>query len=174
MINDLVFNRFSYAGPGTQVAKPQWKQGWASFLASSRSWIVAHIDGRGSGGAGDRRRFEVYGRLGTSEVQDQLEVTQFLVNKLKFVDPRRIAIWGWSYGGYAALRAISEREQDLLQCAIAVAPVTSWRFYGMNDTVVINDPIGQSHTHTNSNYLPFYHVFLLLDLKVERKIEMTK
>jgi len=49
-----------YAGPGTQVAKHEWKQGWASYLSSSRGWIVAQIDGRGSGGEGDRRRFEIW------------------------------------------------------------------------------------------------------------------
>jgi len=47
---------FRYAGPGTQAARPVWKQGWASYLAASRGWIVAHIDGRGSGGEGDARK----------------------------------------------------------------------------------------------------------------------
>ena len=61
---------------------------------------------------------------------DQIEVAKYLVDNLRIIDPQRIAIWGWSYGGYAALRALSDEEQDIFQCAIAVAPVTNWRFYG--------------------------------------------
>ncbi len=121
---------FSYAGPGTQIALPQWKLGWSSYLSTSRSWIVAHADGRGSGGDGDRRRFEVGGRLGGPEVEDQLEVARYLARHLPVVDPRRVAVWGWSYGGYATLRALSDPAQDVLQCGVAVAPVTDWRYYG--------------------------------------------
>ena len=106
-----------------------WKQGWPAYLASQRSWIIAQIDGRGSGGGGDRRRFELYQRLGTVEVDDQIEVAKYLAKHLPIVDPRRVAIWGWSYGGYATLRALSDPRQDVLQCGIAVAPVSSWRFY---------------------------------------------
>ena len=64
------------------------------------------------------------------EVTDQLEVTRWLTRHLHVVDPRRVAIWGWSYGGYAALTALSDEAQDVFQCAVAVAPVTNWRFYG--------------------------------------------
>jgi dipeptidyl aminopeptidase/acylaminoacyl peptidase len=63
---------FSYAGPGMQVAKHEWKQSWANYLSSSRGWIVAQIDGRGSGGEGDRRRFEIWHHLGNVEVIDQV------------------------------------------------------------------------------------------------------
>ena len=66
------FLNFSYAGPGMQVAKHEWKQSWANYLASSRGWIVAQIDGRGSGGEGDRRRFEIWHQLGSVEVADQV------------------------------------------------------------------------------------------------------
>ena len=63
--------RFRYAGPGTQTSRARWKMGWPAYLASSRGVIVAQIDGRGSGGEGDRRRFEMWQRLGSVEVQDQ-------------------------------------------------------------------------------------------------------
>ncbi len=75
-------------------------------------------------------RFEVYERLGTVEVQDQIEAARYLAAHLPIVDPRRVAIWGWSYGGYATLRALSHPDQDIFQCGIAVSPVTDWRFYG--------------------------------------------
>ena len=66
---------YRYAGPDTQVARSEWQGGsWASYLASNQGWIVAQIDGRGSGGDGDRRKFEVWQQLGSTEVQDQIEV----------------------------------------------------------------------------------------------------
>ena len=66
-----------YAGPDSQVAKSEWQGGsWASYLASNRGWVVAQIDGRGSGGDGDRRKFEVWQQLGKTEVNDQIEVSQ--------------------------------------------------------------------------------------------------
>ena len=60
----------------------------------------------------------------------QIEATRYLVENLHIIDPRRIGVWGWSYGGYTTLRILSEEKQDLFQCGIAVAPVTNWRFYG--------------------------------------------
>ena len=68
-----------------QVAKHEWKQSWANYLASSRGWIVAQIDGRGSGGEGDRRRFEIWHQLGSVEVADQVMKSSFQNNtKHKF------------------------------------------------------------------------------------------
>ena len=68
-----------------QVAKHEWKQSWANYLASSRGWIVAQIDGRGSGGEGDRRRFEIWHQLGSVEVADQVyfNVANFLLLSLR-------------------------------------------------------------------------------------------
>ena len=115
------------------MAKAEWKQGgWASYLAGRKGWIVAQIDGRGSGGAGDRRRFEVWQQLGKVEVADQIEVTNYLINNLHIIDPRRVAVWGWSYGGYATLAILSDENQDIFQCGISVAPVTNWRYYGIH------------------------------------------
>ena len=149
---------YRYAGPDTQVARSEWQGGsWASYLASNQGWIVAQIDGRGSGGDGDRRKFEVWQQLGSTEVQDQIEVyyqgiqvlsftpilhimplhlrfmlqvSKYLISNLHIIDPRRVAVWGWSYGGYVTLAALSDPKQDIFQCGISVAPVTNWRFYG--------------------------------------------
>ena len=71
------------------------------------------------------------------EVQDQIEVARYLADRLPIIDPRRIAIWGWSYGGYATLRALSDEKQELFQCGIAVAPVTNWRYYGKKERFII-------------------------------------
>ena len=64
------------------------------------------------------------------QTNPQIEVVRYLVSNLSIINPRQIAIWGWSYGGYVTLRALSDEDQDVFQCGIAVAPVTNWRYYG--------------------------------------------
>lgn len=63
------------------------------------------------------------------EVADQIEVTEYLRDSLHFVDKRRVAVWGWSYGGFVASLALAS-EKAVFHCAIAVAPVTNWKLYG--------------------------------------------
>ncbi|XP_057333646.1 dipeptidyl aminopeptidase-like protein 6 [Microplitis mediator] len=116
-------------GPGTQLVTDMFKIDWNTYLASRKNIIVAQIDGRGSGGQGYKMLYEVYYRLGTVEVSDQLEVTEYLRDSLHFVDKRRVAVWGWSYGGFVAALALAEPEQDVFQCGISVAPVVSWKLY---------------------------------------------
>nr|CAD7408676.1 unnamed protein product [Timema cristinae] len=117
-----------YGGPGTQLVTERWKLDWNTYLAGNRDFIVAQIDGRGSGGQGYQLLHEVYQRLGSVEVADQLEVTEYLRDSLHFVDMLRVALWGWSYGGFVAAMALA-REQDIFHCGISVAPVTSWKLY---------------------------------------------
>ncbi|XP_071447792.1 prolyl endopeptidase FAP isoform X1 [Hetaerina americana] len=118
-----------YGGPGTQLVTERWRLDWSAYLASSRDIIVAQIDGRGSGGQGLRLVHEVYHRLGSVEVEDQLEVTEYLRDSLHFVDGRRVAVWGWSYGGFVAAMALSRPGQGVFRCGISVAPVTNWKLY---------------------------------------------
>lgn len=88
------------------------------------------IDGRGSGFQGDRFMFEVYRRLGTVEIDDQLHVIRYLTQFYPFIDRKRVAIWGWSYGGYASAMAIAKDDLNTIKCAVSVAPVTNWLYYG--------------------------------------------
>lgn len=120
---------FRYGGPGTQLVTERWKVDYNTYLASNRDYIVAQIDGRGSGGQGQHLLHEVFYHLGTAEVEDQLEVTEYLRDSLHFVDKRRVAVWGWSYGGFVASLALAS-EKEVFHCAIAVAPVTNWKLYG--------------------------------------------
>jgi inactive dipeptidyl peptidase 10 len=76
IIKVLITLRHSYGGPGSQLVTERWKLDWNTYLASKRDFIVAQIDGRGSGGQGQKLLHEVYHRLGTVEVKDQLEVTE--------------------------------------------------------------------------------------------------
>lgn len=119
-----------YGGPGSQLVTDMFKIDWNTYLASRKNVIVAQIDGRGSGGQGYKMLYEVYYQLGTVEVDDQLEVTEYLRDSLHFVDKRRVAVWGWSYGGFAAVLALAKPEQDVFQCGISVAPIISWKLYG--------------------------------------------
>ncbi|KAG8038791.1 hypothetical protein G9C98_000346 [Cotesia typhae] len=118
-----------YGGPGSQLVTDMFKIDWNTYLASKKNIIVAQIDGRGSGGQGYKMLYEVYYRLGTVEVADQLEVTEYLRDSLHFVDKRRVAVWGWSYGGFVSALALAEPEQDVFQCGISVAPIVSWKLY---------------------------------------------
>lgn len=121
---------YVYAGPGTQNVNSRFAINWSHYLATNKQVICAMIDGRGSGYRGDRLMFELYRRLGTVEVDDQLHVADYLTKHFAFIDRQRIAIWGWSYGGYASAMALAKDEQNLLRCGIAVAPVTNWLYYG--------------------------------------------
>lgn len=117
-----------YSAPGTQLVSDKWRIDWNTYLAGTKDYIVTQIDGRGSSGQGYQLLHEVYRRLGTVEVSDQLEVAEYLRDSLHFVDKRRVGIWGWSYGGYTAALAMAS-PTSLFQCGISVAPVTNWKLY---------------------------------------------
>lgn len=123
----LLFCR--YSGPGTQLVTQKWQIDWNTYLAGNKDYIVAQIDGRGSSGQGYRLLYEVYRRLGTVEVSDQLEVTEYLRDNLHFIDKRRVGVWGWSYGGYTSTMALAS-QLSLFQCGVSIAPVVSWKLYG--------------------------------------------
>ncbi|GAB1868634.1 Dipeptidyl peptidase 4 [Camponotus japonicus] len=118
-----------YGAPGSQLVTDMFKVDWNTYLASRKNVIVAQIDGRGSGGQGYKLLHEVYYRLGSVEVTDQLEVTEYLRDSLHFVDKRRVAVWGWSYGGFVAALVLAYPKQNVFQCGISVAPVVSWELY---------------------------------------------
>lgn len=107
----------------------RWQVDWNTYLAGTKNYIVAEIDGRGSSGQGYRLLYEVFRRLGTVEVSDQLEVTEYLRDSFHFIDKRRVGIWGWSYGGYTSAIALAN-QLSLFQCGVSVAPVVNWKFYG--------------------------------------------
>ncbi|XP_053689574.1 venom dipeptidyl peptidase 4 isoform X2 [Sabethes cyaneus] len=118
-----------YGGPNSYSVTSSWSIGWGHHMSSNRSVIYAKIDGRGSGLRGDRLLFQIYRKLGTVEVEDQIATTKTLTERLSFIDPERVAIWGWSYGGYASAMALAKDAQHVFKCAVSVAPVTDWTFY---------------------------------------------
>ncbi len=115
-----------YSGPNSQEVLDRWGLGWDEYLAS-QGVIVACIDSRGTGARGEEFRKMTYGQMGKYETIDQIEGAKYL-QTLAYVDPARIGIWGWSYGGFMSMSALM-KGNDVFKMAIAVAPVTNWRFY---------------------------------------------
>jgi len=118
-----------YSGPGSQSAANQWNSTndyWAMML-TQQGYIVACVDGRGTGYKGADFKKVTYKELGKYEVEDQIDAAKTIGN-YPYVDKSRIGIWGWSFGGFMASNCIFQGA-DVFKMAIAVAPVTNWRFY---------------------------------------------
>nr|CAH0105676.1 unnamed protein product [Daphnia galeata] len=120
---------YVYGGPNSQQVSDRYRVDWGYHLSTSRGVIYALIDGRGSGYQGDKMLHEIYRRMGTVEIQDQIKVAKFLKENLPFVDGNKTAIWGWSYGGYATASALAQDQEDVFKCGMSVAPVTNWIYY---------------------------------------------
>jgi len=120
---------FVYGGPGANTVRNQW--GGRNYLyhqyLSQMGYIVVSVDGRGTGHRGEAFKKCTYLNLGKLEHIDQTSAARWLGN-LPFVDNSRIGIWGWSFGGYMSSLCIT-KSADVFKTAVAVAPVTSWRYY---------------------------------------------
>ncbi len=118
-----------YSGPGSQQVLDRWKFEWEQFL-NQEGYVVACVDGRGTGARGAAWERQTYCELGVRESQDQLFAGRYIAS-LPYVDGSRMAIWGWSYGGYNTLMTLCGGN-DVYKLGMAVAPVTDFKFY---DTV---------------------------------------
>ena len=120
---------FQYSGPGSQQVTNRWGNNrdlWHKML-TQKGYIIACVDGRGTGFKGEHFKKMTYLKLGKLETQDQISVAKKL-SKLPYIDEGRTGIWGWSYGGHMATHSLL-LGNDVFEMAIAVAPVTNWRFY---------------------------------------------
>jgi dipeptidyl-peptidase-4 len=117
-----------YGGPGSQTVVNRWGavNSWHQMLAQ-KGYIIVSVDNRGTGFRGERFKKMTYLNLGKYETIDQIEAAKYLAAQ-SYVDPKRIGIWGWSYGGYMSTSCITQGA-DYFSMAIAVAPVTNWRYY---------------------------------------------
>ena len=118
-----------YSGPNSQQVLDSYSFDWEQYLAAN-GIIVVCVDGRGTGARGEAFRKCTYLRMGEKESQDQVEAAQAL-GQYPYVDAGRMAIWGWSFGGYNTLMALSVGH-GTFKVGIAVAPPTDWKYY---DTV---------------------------------------
>uniref|UniRef100_A0A674F667 Fibroblast activation protein, alpha n=1 Tax=Salmo trutta TaxID=8032 RepID=A0A674F667_SALTR len=127
---------YRYGGPCSQKADYRYRLNWGSYLSSTEGIIVASFDGRGSGYQGDKIMHSIYQRLGTFEVEDQITATRKFID-MGFIDKERIAIWGWSYGGYVTSMALGAGS-GVFKCGIAVAPVSSHNLLYCMSTVTVS------------------------------------
>ena len=120
---------FQYGGPGSQTVLDSWGgQQYLWFLMlNQKGYIVASVDNRGTGMRGRDWKKVTYGRLGVIETQDQIAAAQ-AIGRWRFVDNSRMAIWGWSYGGFMTLNTLFHGGTTY-RAGIAVAPVTHWKYY---------------------------------------------
>ncbi|KAI1078237.1 dipeptidyl peptidase IV N-terminal region-domain-containing protein [Whalleya microplaca] len=117
-----------YSGPGSQSVEKTFGVNFQSYIAANLGYIVVTVDGRGTGFIGRAARVLVRKHLGQIEAHDQIAAAKIWAAK-KYVDATRIAIWGWSYGGFQTLKTLEQDAGRTFQYGMAVAPVTDWRFY---------------------------------------------
>ena len=123
---------YQYSGPNVQSVRNIWNGSfdYYHYILAQQGYIVVSADPRGTGGRGAKFKKATYKQLGKLELEDIAAVGK-QISDLPYVDAKRIGIWGWSYGGFMSSNAILKKA-DIFSMAIAVAPVTNWRFY---DTV---------------------------------------
>jgi dipeptidyl-peptidase 4 len=135
---------YTYGGPHAQVVLNQWTGNtelWHQMMAQ-KGYIVFSLDNRGSAGRGHLFEEPIHFRLGAQELSDQRDGVAWL-RLQSFVDPDRVGIWGWSYGGHMTLHAIFEAP-EIFKAAFAGGPVTDWHFY---DTIYTERYIGLLPLH---------------------------
>lgn len=117
-----------YSGPGSQQVNKKFNVDFQSYVAANLGYICVTVDGRGTGFIGRKNRVLVRGDLGHWESHDQIAAAKIWKAK-KYVDGTRLAIWGWSYGGFMTLKTLEQDAGATFSYGMAVAPVTDWRFY---------------------------------------------
>lgn len=118
-----------YGGPGSNTVLDSW--GGSNYLwhlmLTQKGYIVASVDNRGTNTRGRDFRKIVYGRLGVIETHDQARAAA-VFGRLPYVDSTRMGVWGWSYGGFMSLNLLFQAP-NVYRTAVAVAPVTHWKYY---------------------------------------------
>jgi dipeptidyl-peptidase-4 len=148
-----------YSGPGSQEIANRWGGDWEETLARN-GYIVASCDARGTGFRGEEFKKVTYANLGHCEVEDQLSFARHLAQQ-PFIDSERIGIYGWSFGGFMALNCALKGD-GIFKMAIAVAPVTSWRYYDTIYTEIYNG-IPQQNPEGYDNNSPINYADRLSD-----------
>jgi dipeptidyl-peptidase 4 len=118
----------NYGGPGSQQVANRFGavSMWHQMLAQ-KGFIIVSVDNTGTGFRGEEFKKKTYLQLGKFEIEDQIDAAKYLGN-FSYVDKNNIGHWGWSYGGFMSSLAIT-KGADVFKAAVAVAPVTSWRYY---------------------------------------------
>lgn len=117
-----------YSGPGSQQVTKAFGVDFQAYVASNLGYLVITVDPRGTGFLGRKHRVPVRSQLGVLEAQDHIAAARHFAS-LDYVDETRLAIWGWSYGGFTTLKTLEQDAGRTFSYGMAVAPVTDWRFY---------------------------------------------
>lgn len=117
-----------YSGPNSQTVTKKFGVDFQSYVASNLGYLVVSVDPRGTGGLGRKHRVVVRSQLGIHESHDHIAAARHFAS-LDYVDPDRLAIWGWSYGGFTTLKTLEQDAGRTFSYGMAVAPVTDWLFY---------------------------------------------
>ncbi|MEG2365738.1 MAG: prolyl oligopeptidase family serine peptidase, partial [Alistipes sp.] len=137
-----------YSGPGSQQVLDRWSLDWEDAVVDA-GYIVVCADGRGTGFRNEEFKKRTYGKLGALEVEDQFSTARYMAAQ-PYVDAARIGIFGWSYGGFMALNC-AMKSNGLFKMVIAVAPVTSWRYYDSIYTELYNNLPQENPTGYDDN-----------------------
>jgi dipeptidyl-peptidase-4 len=144
-----------YGGPHGQTVLRGWYPDFPLHQALvDGGWIVFSLDNRGTPRRGTKFENAVYRAMGAAEVEDQLAGLAWLKQQ-DFVDPKRIASMGWSYGGYMTLKLL-EKAPGAFAAGIAVAPVTKWEIYDTAYTErYLGNPRLDPRPYQSSDVLPY-------------------
>ncbi|MBI4945183.1 MAG: S9 family peptidase [Bacteroidetes bacterium] len=119
---------YVYGGPGINTVNNTWDKDYMWYqMLCAKGYMIVSVDNRGTGERGAEFKKTTYKQLGKLETEDQISAAKYL-GTLPYVDAKRIGIWGWSYGGYMSSLSIL-KGADVFKMAMAVAPVTNWRYY---------------------------------------------
>lgn len=120
---------YLYGGPGSQQVTDRWRgqNYWWFQMLAQKGYLVVCVDNRGTGGRGETFKKMTYLQLGKYETIDQIEAAKY-IGTLPYADANRIGIFGWSYGGYMSSLCLL-KGNDVFKAAIAIAPVTNWKWY---------------------------------------------
>ena len=145
---------YVYGGPGSQNVMNRWNSNMWHHLLTQEGYIVICVDNRGTGGKGKNFQHITYKQLGKYESEDQIAAAKY-ISEWPFIDKERIGIWGWSYGGYMSSLCLL-LGHDVFKAAIAVAPVTNWRYY---DTIYTERYLQRPQDNPSGydDYSPVHH-----------------
>jgi dipeptidyl-peptidase-4 len=143
-----------YGGPGVQRVLDNWTGASFTQILTRAGYVVLQLDNRGSAARGTAFQAPIHGRLGDVEVADQVAAAHWLAAQ-PFVDPARLGVWGWSYGGYLSLMLMF-KAPDLFRAGIAGAPVTDWTMYDTHYTErYLGKPQDNAAGYEASSVLPY-------------------
>jgi dipeptidyl-peptidase-4 len=142
-----------YGGPGAQQVLDNWSGASFTQILTRAGYVVFQLDNRGSAFRGKQFESPIHRRLGEVEVADQVQGARWLGAR-SFVDPARIGVWGWSYGGYLTLMLMF-KAPDVFRAGVSGAPVTDWRLYDTHYTErYLGHPAENAAGYEASSVLP--------------------